>query len=288
MTTTIEPTAAVDVPLDDLRPAVRAMVAELDVEYKGADVGSIDKAAERMKTLSATPDSWGSRGQVADAVKAYRAKHKIEPARPPAKKQARTAPGKPPRTEAPKPPRTEPPAAEPPVVQTEQVTAVRRPVPHPTAGLGWSRFGFGLGVVASTAANIAHSFTPSADVVRRTNELAAATGQTVDWTTWTPPIGTIIAAAFWPIALVVSVEVISRVMWPDGWRWKLMRFGGVAIVAAVAAFISYKHLHGLISSYGEDPWSAAVGPLAIDGLMVVCSAALLAIGQNKRSARKEG
>lgn len=152
---------------------------------------------------------------------------------------------------------------------------------HP--GLGWSRFGFGLGVVASTAANIAHSFTPSAELVQSTNELAAATGQTVDWPNWTPPLGTIIAAAFWPIALVVSVEVISRVQWPGGWRWKLMRFGGVAIVAAVAAFISYKHLHGLIRSYGEDAWSAAIGPLAIDGLMLVCSAALLAIGLNKRT-----
>lgn len=168
----------------------------------------------------------------------------------------------------------------PPADATTQPAAV-----HP--GLGWARFGFGLGVVASTAANIAHSFTPSADLVHRTNELAAATGRTVDWSTWTPPLGTIIAAAFWPIALVVSVEVISRVMWPEGWRWKLMRFGGVAIVAAVAAFISYKHLHGLIRAYGEDAWSAAVGPLAIDGLMVVCSAALLAIGQNKRTANAE-
>ena len=153
---------------------------------------------------------------------------------------------------------------------------------HP--GLGWARFGFGLGVIASTAANIAHSFTPSTELIKRVNERADLTGQPVDWATWTPPAGTIISAAFWPIALVVSVEVISRVMWPAGWRWKVMRFGGVAVVAAVAAFISYKHLHGLIGSYGEDAWSAAVGPLAIDGLMLVCSAALLAIGQSKRTA----
>ncbi|GLZ62899.1 DUF2637 domain-containing protein [Micromonospora sp. NBRC 107095] len=276
-------------PTDDgLRPAVRAMVAELAAHYKGADPGSIDKAVLALKPLSAAPESWGSRGMAAEAVKAYRATISGTPTMPPAPKPAV-------RTAAPKPARrTAPPANRPPapsaadVVQPVVPEAVgQSPVPPSTAGLGWARFGFGLGVVASTAANIAHSFTPSAEVVRTVTERAALTGRTVDWSTWTPPIGTIISAAFWPIALVVSVEVISRVMWPAGWRWKVMRFGGVSLVAAVAAFISYKHLHGLIGSYGEDAWSAAVGPLAIDGLMIVCSAAMLAIGQHKR-AGKEG
>ncbi|MFD6771029.1 DUF2637 domain-containing protein [Micromonospora chalcea] len=323
MTTTMEPTeldAAPPVvvpdlppagkpPHDDLTPALRLMVDELDDVYGGADCPSIDKTAERMREATGNK-SWDSRGQVDKARAAYRARHGIET--PP--KKTRTAPASTARTKPTTPRRTTVVRPDPqPAVQAPPVAVVRdepppvvQPSPpetptHPaepkrneqpvvrnsSAGLGWSRFGFGLGVVASTAANIAHSFTPSPELVRRTNELAAATGQTVDWNAWTPPVGTIIAAAFWPIALVVSVEVISRVMWPDGWRWKAMRFGGVSLVAAVAAFISYKHLHGLISSYGEDAWSAAVGPLAIDGLMLVCSAALLAIGQHKRASRKE-
>lgn len=264
-----------------LRPAVRAMVAELAAHFEGADPGSISKATDAIQPTSAAP-SWGSRGMAAEAVKVYRASIGATPKPPARRESTRTTEPKPRRTAAPKPPPPAEDVVQPP--QPEPETAVRT---TSRAGIAWARFGFGLGVVASTAANIAHSFTPSAEVVRRVTERAALTGQTVDWSTWTPPIGTIISAAFWPIALVVSVEVISRVMWPAGWRWKVMRFGGVAIVAAVAAFISYKHLHGLISSYGEDPWSSAVGPLAIDGLMVVCSAAMLAIGQNKR-AGKEG
>lgn len=265
-----------------LRPAVRAMVAELAAHYKGADPGSIDKAIAAIQPTSDTPASWGSRAQAAEAVKVYRASLGGTPKPPARREPTRTTEPKPRRTAAPKPPT--PPAED--VVQPPQPEPEAAVRTTSRAGIAWARFGFGLGVVASTAANIAHSFTPSAEVVRRVTERAALTGQTVDWSTWTPPIGTIISAAFWPIALVVSVEVISRVMWPAGWRWKVMRFGGVAIVAAVAAFISYKHLHGLISSYGEDPWSSAVGPLAIDGLMVVCSAAMLAIGQNKRASKE--
>lgn len=265
-----------------LRPAVRAMVAELAAHYKGADPGSIDKAIAAIQPTSDTPASWGSRAQAAEAVKVYRTSLGGT-AKPPARREpARTTEPKPRRTAAPKPPT---PPAEDVVRESAQPADVVRTASR--AGIGWARFGFALGVVASTAANIAHSFTPSAEVVQRVTERAALTGETVDWSTWTPPIGTIISAAFWPIALVVSVEVISRVVWPAGWRWKVMRFGGVAIVAAVAAFISYKHLHGLIGSYGEDPWSSAVGPLAIDGLMVVCSAAMLAIGQSKHAGKED-
>lgn len=133
-------------------------------------------------------------------------------------------------------------------------------------GRGWARFGFGLGIVVSVAANIAHSYVPPK---------GAPDG-------WHPNPGAIIAAAWWPVALVVSIEVISRVQWPRRWYWIALRFGGAAMVAAVAAVISYKHLHGLVRSYGEDQLSAAIGPLAVDGLMVVCSAALLAMSTKRR------
>ncbi|MGC5018991.1 ABC transporter permease [Micromonospora sp. DT47] len=146
MTTTIEPTdldllvdpwahaepitppPAPDPAGDGLRPAVRTMLAELDAHFGGEDPGSIDKAATAMKAVSKTPESWGSRGQVADAVKAYRAKHGIE-AKPAAKKEpARTAPPKQSRTAAVRPTPTPP---VPPVVQADPPTVVRQPVPPP-------------------------------------------------------------------------------------------------------------------------------------------------------------
>lgn len=138
----------------------------------------------------------------------------------------------------------------------------------PTAGRGWARFGFGVGVTASVAANVAHSYVPPPDVAGDAS--------------WSPAAGAIVAAAFWPLALVISVEVIQRVQWPSGWVWRATRWGGMTAVAGIAAVISYRHLSGLMGAYGEDGLSSTIGPLAVDGMMVVCSAALLAIGDNAR------
>jgi hypothetical protein len=141
--------------------------------------------------------------------------------------------------------------------------------PHTSgiSGRALARFGFGVGVVASIAANVAHSYIPPAGAV----------------SSWQPATGAIIAAGFWPTALILSVEVISRVYWPRHWWWAFVRFGGLSTVAVIAAIISYRHLSALMTSYGEDPLSAAIGPLAVDGLMVVSSAALLAIGTGRKA-----
>ena len=47
-------------------------------------------------------------------------------------------------------------------------------------------------------------------------------------------------------------------------------------VASVAAIVSYRHLSGLLAFYGEDTITATIGPLAVDGLMVMATGALLA------------
>lgn len=133
-------------------------------------------------------------------------------------------------------------------------------------GRHWARLGFGVGIAASVAANVAHSYLRPHNAVQ----------------SWTPQTGAIAAAAFWPLALLISIEVISRVEWPDAWHWKLIRYGGLTAVAVIAAIISYRHMSQLLRAYGEDAVSAAIGPLAVDGFMVVCSGALLAIGHLQR------
>jgi hypothetical protein len=125
------------------------------------------------------------------------------------------------------------------------------------SGRLWARIGFGLGVFVSICANIGHTY------IRHN-----------------PPIGAVAFSAFWPLALLVSLEVISRVHWPRGRGWWAIRYGGLTTVAAIAALVSYRHMSGLLGSYGEDAITTAIGPLAVDGLMAVCSAALLAIAHN--------
>jgi hypothetical protein len=128
------------------------------------------------------------------------------------------------------------------------------------AGRSWAYLGALVGAGVSVAANVAHSYVPPAD---------APAG-------WSPHTGAVVGAVFWPVALLVAIEVLARVAWPVGGRWLLVRFGGLGPVATVAAVVSYRHLSGLLSFYGEDAITATVGPLAVDGLMVMATGALLA------------
>lgn len=117
---------------------------------------------------------------------------------------------------------------------------------------------FAVGVAASVAANIAHA---------------------------RPELGPRIAAGFAPLALLLTVEIISRVPWPAGRAWVVGRWGGAGVVAAVAAVTSYRHMRGLLLAYGEDSVTATIEPLCVDGLMVVASLALLALGARTAASR---
>ena len=129
-------------------------------------------------------------------------------------------------------------------------------------GRGWAYFGAVLGGAVSIAANVAHSYVPP-------------TGTTGDWS---PQPGAVVGAIFWPLALFVAVEILTRVQWPTGHIWTLARYAGLLPVALVAAVVSYRHLSGLLAYYGEDPLTVAIGPIAVDGLMVMATSALLATG----------
>ena len=132
--------------------------------------------------------------------------------------------------------------------------------PTTSTGRGWAYTGALVGAGVSVAANVAHSYVPP-------------TGATPSWS---PHPGAVVGAVFWPVALLVAIEVLARVAWPPAVRWAVVRFGGLGPVAVVAAVVSYRHLSGLLAFYGEDPITATVGPLAVDGLMVMATGALLA------------
>ncbi|MEU4568630.1 DUF2637 domain-containing protein [Micromonospora sp. NPDC023956] len=130
--------------------------------------------------------------------------------------------------------------------------------PAPASGRGWAYLGTVLGGALSIAANIAHTYLTNAD----------------------PDALSVAVSVFWPVALFVCVEMLARVQWPAGRRYALAR-SGIAPVALVAGIVSYRHLSGLLTHYGEDGITAALGPLAVDGLMLMSTAALIA---TRRSA----
>jgi len=110
-----------------------------------------------------------------------------------------------------------------------------------------------LGAGASVAANVAHA--------------RAETGPRL-------------ASAFAPVALLLCVELVAQISWPAGRAWAWARWFGTGVVALVAGVTSYLHMRGLLLSYGETPLVATLQPLAVDGLMIVSSVALLALGRS--------
>jgi len=128
-------------------------------------------------------------------------------------------------------------------------------------GRGWAYTGAILGGAVSVAANVAHSYVPPAGAQR-----------------WSPHLGAVIGAVFWPVALFVAVEIFARTPWGRQAKWAALRWLGLLPVALVAAVVSYRHLSGLLAFYREDALTATIGPLAVDGLMVMATAALVATG----------
>lgn len=135
--------------------------------------------------------------------------------------------------------------------------------PSPAGGhlVAWS--GFAFGSLTSVAANVL------AERIRPDD----AGGD------WQANVLAEFGAAVWPIMLLISVELLSRIRWPHGWQWLLARFGGAATVAVGSALISYIHIANVLHSWGYSPVAAHIGPLVIDGLMTISGFALLAAGQ---------
>jgi hypothetical protein len=140
---------------------------------------------------------------------------------------------------------------------------------RPSSGRLWAYLGIGLGGLVSIAANVAHSFIPPRG----------------SSTTWTPEPGAVVGAVVWPVFLFIAVEILARTVWPSGRIWQLVRWAGLVPVAVVAALVSYRHLSGLLAHYGEEPVVIWLGPLAVDGLMVMATGALLATSKPRTNAQ---
>jgi Protein of unknown function (DUF2637) len=61
----------------------------------------------------------------------------------------------------------------------------------------------------------------------------------------------------------------------DRWiRWTTT--GCVALLALIAATVSYLHMHMLVAAHGQPGWVAALTPFSVDGMIVAASTTLLA------------
>jgi hypothetical protein len=57
-------------------------------------------------------------------------------------------------------------------------------------------------------------------------------------------------------------------------RWTTT--GCVAVLALIAATVSYLHMHLLVEQHGQPGWVAVLTPFSVDGMIVAASTTLLA------------
>jgi hypothetical protein len=118
-----------------------------------------------------------------------------------------------------------------------------------------------LGVVASIAANVLHA---------RPNLISQA------------------ISAWPPLALLLTVELISRV--PAHRRTlAVARLLATAVIAGIAAWVSYWHMAVVTARYGETGTGAAyLLPVSVDGLVVVASISLVEISGRIHTVQTAG
>lgn len=120
------------------------------------------------------------------------------------------------------------------------------------------RLALALGVAASVAGNVLH-----------------ARGGVVSQ----------IIAAWSPLALLITVELISRV--PVHRRsLAVARWLATAVIAGIAGWVSYWHMAAVASRYGETGGAQYLLPISVDGLIVVASVCLVELGGRIRAAEQ--
>jgi hypothetical protein len=122
--------------------------------------------------------------------------------------------------------------------------------------LSWGVRGvFALGIAASLAGNVLHA---------GDNPISRA------------------ISAWSPLSLLLAVELISRIPARRGLA-SVARLGATAVIAGIAAWVSYWHMAGVAAHYGETSVSAHLLPFSVDGLIVVASVSLVEIGGRLRA-----
>ncbi len=90
-------------------------------------------------------------------------------------------------------------------------------------------------------------------------------------------------AAWPPLALLITVELVSRV--PVHRRaLAVVRILATTAIAGIAAFVSYQHMLAVASRFGESGLAPYLLPLSVDGLVVVASVSLVELAGRVRAA----
>lgn len=120
-------------------------------------------------------------------------------------------------------------------------------------GRKWARFWLIVALLVSVIANITHTVLADSEI-----------------SLWLRVPGAVV----WPMFTFAGIEIMVRMIWEKRWTHSIAK--NVLLAAAIpAAITSYEHQYTLLGMMGERPLIQFIGPLAVDGLMVGCTMALL-------------
>ncbi|MEU1883931.1 DUF2637 domain-containing protein [Micromonospora rifamycinica] len=94
-----------------------------------------------------------------------------------------------------------------------------------------------------------------------------------------------VISAWSPLALLLTIELISRVP-VHSRRLAIGRWAATALIAGIAAWVSYWHMASVAAHYGETNGAQYLLPLSVDGLVVVASICLVELGGRINAAAK--
>ena len=89
-------------------------------------------------------------------------------------------------------------------------------------------------------------------------------------------------AAWPPLALLLTIELISRVL-VHRRGLAALRVLATVVISGIAAWVSYWHMAGVAARYGETDASPYLLPVSVDGLIVVASISLVELAARLRS-----
>jgi hypothetical protein len=90
-----------------------------------------------------------------------------------------------------------------------------------------------------------------------------------------------VISAWSPLALLMTIELIARVP-VHRKALAFARWAATALIAGIAAWVSYWHMAAVAGRYGETGASPYLIPLSVDGLVVVASICLVELGARIR------
>src|SRR4051812_35797017 len=93
-------------------------------------------------------------------------------------------------------------------------------------------------------------------------------------------------SAWPPLAFLITVELITRIP-VHSRRLAAVRMGATALIAGIAAWVSYWHMAAVAARYGETESSPYLIPVSVDGLVVVASICLVELAGRISAAEEE-